>query len=104
MSKSRGNAIMLKATAEETAKLLKSAKTDSNRQITFEPETRPEVANLLRLVSLATGRAPEAIAAEIGDGGSGKLKALLTESLNAYLAPLRAKRAELAKDRATSPA
>ncbi len=68
MSKSRGNAIMLKATAEETAKLLKSAKTDSNRQITFEPETRPEVANLLRLVSLCTGRAPEAIAAEIGDG------------------------------------
>ena len=98
MSKSRGNAIMLKATAEETAKLLKSAKTDSNRQITFEPETRPEVANLLRLVSLCTGRAPEVIAAEIGDGGSGKLKALLTESLNSYLAPLRAKRAELAKD------
>lgn len=98
MSKSRGNAIMLKATAEETAKLLKSAKTDSNRQITFEPETRPEVANLLRLVSLCTGRAPEAIAAEIGDGGSGKLKALLTEALNAYLAPLRAKRTELAKD------
>jgi len=98
MSKSRGNAILLKATAEETAKLLKSAKTDSNRQITFEPETRPEVANLLLLVSLCTGRAPEAIAAEIGDGGSGKLKGLLTETLNAYLAPIRARRAELAKD------
>ena len=98
MSKSRGNAVMLKATAEETAKLLKSAKTDSNRQITFEPEARPEIANLLRLVSLCTGRAPEAIAAEIGDGGSGKLKALLIETLNAHLAPLRARRAELAKD------
>lgn len=98
MSKSRGNAIMLKATAEETAKLLKGAKTDSNRQITWEPEARPEVANLLRLASLSTGRAPEVIAAEIGDGGSGKLKATLTEALNAYLAPLRARRAELAKD------
>ncbi len=98
MSKSRGNAIMLKATADETAKLLKRAKTDSERNITFDPDNRPEVANLLRLVSLCTGRTPEAIAAEIGEGGSGKLKAMLTESLNTTLAPLRAKRAELAKD------
>jgi tryptophanyl-tRNA synthetase len=98
MSKSRGNAILLKATADETTKLLKSAKTDSNREITYEPEARPEVANLLRLVSLCTGRAPEAIASAIGAGGSGKLKGLLTESLNAYLAPIRARRVELAKD------
>ena len=98
MSKSRGNAILLKASADETAKLLKSAKTDSNRLITYEPESRPEVANLLRLVSLSTGQPPEVIAAEIGDGGSGRLKARLTEALNTYLAPLRARRTELAKD------
>ncbi len=98
MSKSRGNAILLKATADETAKLLKGAKTDSNRQITFDPTGRPEVANLLRLAGLCTGRTPEAIAAEIGDGGSGKLKAVLTEVLNTFLAPLRARRVELAKD------
>ena len=98
MSKSRGNAILLKATADETAKALKGAKTDSQRQITYEPDARPEVANLLRLVSLCTGRAPESIAAEIGDGGAGKLKAVLTESLNTFFAPLRARRAELAKN------
>ena len=62
MSKSRGNAILLQATADETARLLKGAKTDSDRHITYEPEQRPEVANLLRLVSLCTRRAPEAIA------------------------------------------
>lgn len=98
MSKSRGNAILLKATADETAKLLKGAKTDADRTITYDPEGRPEVANLLRIASLCTGRAPAAIAAEIGDGGSGRLKALLTEALNAFLAPLRARRAELARD------
>lgn len=99
MSKSRNNAIMLRATADETAKLIKSAKTDMDRNITYEPEKRPEVANLLRLVGLCTDRDPAAIAAEIGDGGAKKLKDLLTESLNAHLAPLRKRREELSKDK-----
>lgn len=98
MSKSRGNAISLKATPEETAGLITAARTDSQRRITFDPESRPEVANLLRLASLCTGRLPELIAEDIGDGGSGRLKKLLTETLNARLASLRARRKELARD------
>lgn len=98
MSKSRNNAIMLSATEDETAALIKRAKTDADRLITYDPAQRPEVANLLLLISLCTGRAPETIAAEIGDGGSSKMKALLTETLNEYLRPLRARRRELEKD------
>jgi tryptophanyl-tRNA synthetase len=98
MSKSRGNAILLKMTAEETAKAIKGAKTDADRNITYDPQTRPEVANLLRLTAICSGETPEAVAARIGDGGGGKLKAALTEALNAYLAPMRARRAEVAKD------
>ncbi len=98
MSKSRNNAIMLCATEDETASLIKKAKTDTERAITYDPEHRPEVSNLLLLTSLATGKSPEAIAAEIGDGGAGKLKKVLTDSLNDYLKPLRSKRAELEKD------
>jgi tryptophanyl-tRNA synthetase len=71
MSKSRNNAVMLSATEDETAALIKKAKTDAERLITYEPTRRPEVANLLLLVSLATGKAPEAIAAEIGEGAPG---------------------------------
>ncbi len=67
MSKSRGNTIELRMTADETAKILKKAKTDAERRITFDPEGRPEVSNLLMLASLATGEAPEAIADRIGD-------------------------------------
>src|SRR5574344_2189161 len=52
MSKSRGNAIMLSATEDETAALIKKAKTDAERNITYDPEHRPEVANLLMLISL----------------------------------------------------
>jgi len=98
MSKSRNNAIMLRATADETAALIKKAKTDSDRQITWEPERRPEVANLLLIASLCTGDAPDAIAARIGDGGSGALKKFVTEALNAELEPLRQRRGQLARD------
>ncbi|MDD3029494.1 MAG: tryptophan--tRNA ligase [Alphaproteobacteria bacterium] len=95
MSKSRNNTIPLKATEDETAKIIKKAVTDPERLITYEPERRPQVANLLEIASYATGRTPEEIAQEIGDGGAGKLKAYLTDSINTYLKPLRTKRAEL---------
>ncbi|MGE0489220.1 MAG: tryptophan--tRNA ligase [Vulcanimicrobiota bacterium] len=98
MSKSRNNAIMLGASADETAKLIKKAKTDSERVITYDPDNRPEVANLLLVTSLCTGRSPQDIAGDIGDGGAGKLKTTMTEALNEYLKPLRERRAELAKD------
>lgn len=95
MSKSRNNAVMLRATEDETAALIKKAKTDADRFITYDPENRPEVSNLLLIISLCTGQAPENIAAEIGDGGAGMLKKRLTETLNEYLRPLRKKRSEL---------
>lgn len=98
MSKSRGNAIMLSATEDETAALIKKAKTDADRHIAYDPVNRPEVANLLQLISLCTKEAPEAIAEKIGDGGGGMLKTTLTEALNEELRPLRAKRAELEKN------
>jgi tryptophanyl-tRNA synthetase len=98
MSKSRGNTIMLKMSADETAKAIKGAKTDADRNITYDPQQRPEVANLLRLIAIATGESPEAVAARIGDGGGGKLKGLLTEALNGHLAPIRERRARYAAD------
>ena len=98
MSKSRHNTVELRMTADETAKKLKGAKTDSDRHITYDPEGRPEVANLLLLASMCEGTDPTTIAEEIGDGGGGGLKKRVTEAVNTYFAPLRARRAELADD------
>jgi tryptophanyl-tRNA synthetase len=98
MSKSRNNAIFLSATEDETASLIKKAKTDAGRHIAWDPTERPEVANLLMLISLATGEPPEQIAERIGDGGGGALKKALTEALNEKLRPLRAERSRLEKD------
>ena len=95
MSKSSGNAIALSATEEETAKLIKKSKTDSERMITFDKENRPGVSALLTTAALTTGRTEQDIAAEIGNDGAGALKRYVTESVNAYLAPIRERRREL---------
>lgn len=98
MSKSRGNTVMLRMSADETAKRIKKAKTDSERLITYDPEQRPEVANLLTILSQCTGRSPQELAEEIGDRGAGTLKVMTAEALNEHLAPIRARRAELEQD------
>ena len=56
MSKSYGNAISLSMTAEETAKLIKKSKTDSERNITFDPEGRPGCSPLPASAVVATPR------------------------------------------------
>ena len=86
MSKSYGNAISLSFTAEETAKIIKKSKTDSERFITFDKENRPGVSALLTTAALCTGRAEVEIAEEVGNGGSGTLKKYVTEAVNEYLA------------------
>ena len=100
MGKSAGNAIALRASADETARLIRRAKTDAERRITYEPDRRPEVSNLVLLAALCRGEAPEAVAEEVGEGGASALKALVTEAVNERLAPVRRRRAELARDRA----
>jgi tryptophanyl-tRNA synthetase len=84
--------------ADETARKIKGAKTDSDRHISYDPEARPEVANLLKLAAMCEDGDPTAIADEIGDGGGGALKKRVTEAVNTYFAPLRERRTELAAD------
>ena len=98
MSKSRSNAIEIGMSADETARLIKRAVTDSERLISYEPQRRPEVSNLLLLASLCSGRTPQEWADEIGSAGAGRLKAVVTEAINETFAPVRTRRAELAGD------
>jgi tryptophanyl-tRNA synthetase len=98
MSKSRGNAISLAASADETARLLRGARTDADRHITYDPANRPEVSSLVLLAALCLDRAPAEVAAEIGAGGAAGLKRVVTEAVNEFLAPIRARRAEYAAD------
>nr|WTB32561.1 tryptophan--tRNA ligase [Streptomyces sp. NBC_00830] len=98
MSKSRGNSIALGATADETARLIKGAKTDAERHITYDPESRPGVSGLVLLAALCLDRDPHAVAEEIGGGGGSALKRTVTDAVNERMAPIRARRAEYAQD------
>ncbi len=98
MSKSRRNTIDLAMTEDETTKQLKRAVTDSDRNITYDPVGRPEVANLLSIAAQLGAGTPEELAAQIGDGGGGGLKKLVTEVVNEHLRPIRARRRELEAD------
>lgn len=98
MSKSRGNTIEISMTADETAKVIKKAVTDSDRNITYDPQNRPEVSNLVNLTALCLDRTPQSVAEEIGDGGGGGLKKMLTAAVNERFAQIRARRAELIAD------
>jgi tryptophanyl-tRNA synthetase len=98
MGKSAGNSIPIRISADETARLVSRAKTDSERDISYQPGRRPEVANLLLIAALCRDETPEAIAAEVGAGGAAALKAEVTDAVNARFAPIRARRAELAGD------
>jgi tryptophanyl-tRNA synthetase len=99
MSKSRANAIDIAASADETARLIRGARTDSEPGIAYAPATRPEVSNLVLLTALCEGTAPERVAEEVGSGGAAALKRRATAAVNDHLRPIRARRAELIADR-----
>ena len=98
MSKTRGNTIPLGADEDQTTAAIRAARTDGLRRITFDPVSRPSVANLLTIVGALTGREPVRIADEIGDGGASELKTLAAEVINESLRDLRARRRELLAD------
>jgi tryptophanyl-tRNA synthetase len=98
MSKSRGNTIPLAASADETSRLIRGARTDAERQISYDPDGRPEVSSLVLLGALCRGQDPGEFAAGIGAGGAVALKAEVTAAVNDLLAPVRARRAEYARD------
>ncbi|MEO7262105.1 MAG: tryptophan--tRNA ligase [Jatrophihabitantaceae bacterium] len=93
MSKSLGNGIALSDSPDEVAAKIRGARTDSGRRISYQPQNRPEVANLLTLAGLCQGVDPVLIAERIGTGGAAELKRVVTDSVNDLLAPIRARRA-----------
>ena len=99
MSKSRHNTITLAATADETMRLLRAAKTDSDPHITYDPETRPEVSNLVLLTALCENADPQVVAEEIGSRGAAELKRRATDAVNGILEPIRQRRVELIANR-----
>jgi tryptophanyl-tRNA synthetase len=78
------------------AAAVRSAVTDLDPSLSYDPDLRPGVANLAELLGALTNRTPEA--ALSGLRGAGALKAALTEALVETLRPIRTRYVELADD------
>lgn len=98
MSKSRGNVIRLAASEDETAEVIGRARTDSEREITYEPDRRPEVANLLMIAAGFFSTPPDRLAEQVGSGGGRALKTLVIEAVNEGLRDHRGRRRTYAAD------
>jgi len=100
MSKSLNNDIEIAATAEETSARVMQMVTDPARQRRSDPGN-PDVCNVFSMHKIFTPAEKVAeIDVECRRAGIGCVdcKKLMAANMNAYFAPIRAKRAELAKD------
>ncbi|WP_258723962.1 tryptophan--tRNA ligase [Cellulomonas sp. NS3] len=92
MSKSSANPngiIELLDDPKVVAKRIRSAVTDAEREIRFDPEAKPGIANLLTIYSALTGRDVATIEAEYAGRGYGDLKKDLAEVVVDFLRPFQ---------------
>ncbi|MCK0093349.1 tryptophan--tRNA ligase [Rhodococcus sp. HNM0563] len=83
-----------------SAKKIKSAVTDNDREIRFDPENKPGVSNLLTIQSALSGRSIDELVAGYEGKGYGDLKSDTAEVLTEFVTPLRAKVDEYLADEA----
>jgi len=73
-----------------SAKKIRSAVTDTGREIRFDPESKPGVSNLLMIYSALSGREIPELEAAYDGKGYGDLKKDLAAVLTDFVTPLRA--------------
>ena len=81
-----------------TAKKFKSAVTDTEREIRYDPATKPGISNLLDIYAATTGEAIGELEQRYAGRGYGDLKKDLAEIVVDRLTPIRARTLELLED------
>ncbi|MGQ0838276.1 tryptophan--tRNA ligase [Actinokineospora sp.] len=92
MSKSAsspGGIVELLDDPKVSAKKIRSAVTDTGREIVFDQENKPGVSNLLGIYSALTGRGIEDLQESFAGKGYGDLKKELSEVVADFVAPVR---------------
>ncbi len=84
---------------KRSARKIRSAVTDSGRDVYFDEAAKPGVSNLLTIYSALSGRSIDAIAKEYDGRGYGDLKKDLGQLVEDVVTPLRARTLELLDDR-----
>ncbi len=79
-------------------KKVRSAVTDTGREVVFDLEGKPGISNLMTVLAVATDRTVEQVQAEFEGGGYGAFKDAVAAAVVALFAPVRERYAELMAD------
>ena len=82
--------------ADTINRKIRRAVTDSDGSLSYDPVAKPGLANLAEIAAELSSRTPEAVLA--GVSGYGELKLAVAELVEAELAPIRKRHAELVGD------
>jgi tryptophanyl-tRNA synthetase len=83
---------------EVNAKKIKSAVTDTGREIKFNQAEKPGVSNLLTIHSALSGKSIQELENEFDGKGYGDLKGAVAEVVVEYFRPVRERTLELLKE------
>jgi tryptophanyl-tRNA synthetase len=97
-SSSSAGVIELMDTPEVNTKKIKSAVTDTGREVTFDEKEKPGISNLLTIYSALTTKTISDAQAEFAGKGYGDFKGAVAEVVVEYLKPVRDRANELLKD------
>jgi tryptophanyl-tRNA synthetase len=89
--------VLMADSPDEIRRKFKVAVTDSGRDVRRAAD-KPGVSNLVEIMSVATGEAPEAIEDRYDGQGYGQFKADVAEAVIDFLEPVRVRYEELSKD------
>jgi tryptophanyl-tRNA synthetase len=81
-----------------SAKKIRSAVTDSEREVRFDPETKPGVSNLLTIQSAVTGTDVDKLVEGYAGRGYGDLKSETAEAVVEFVGPIKARVDDLLAD------
>ena len=74
---------------------IRSAVTDSDPEVRYDPDVKPGISNLLEIMAACTGRSIDDLVAEYAAAGYGRFKDAVADVVIEELAPVRAAYAEL---------
>jgi len=99
MSKSFRNAIYLIDSADDVREKIKKAKTDSETDVRYDLERKPDISNLMTYYKIATGKEYEEIQNEFkGSKSYASFKEKLAEAIISFLEPIQERRRKYEQD------
>jgi tryptophanyl-tRNA synthetase len=101
MSKSRGaesGTILMLDTPDTIRKKVKSAVTDSETEVRYDPDAKPGVSNLIELLTVVTGDSIADVESRYDGAGYGRFKEAVGDALVELLVPIQERYREVRSD------